>query len=222
MSQSKFNHEEIYRGSDLIKKLSSYHITVCGAGAVGSNLVDTLSRSAFSNIKVIDKDRVENSNLSTQVWSEKDIGALKADALKNKVFMNVGTEIESINKELNKSNVAKFLKGSNLVVDAFDNSASRKLVQDECRAKKLNCLHIGLGEQGNFAEIIWDFFYKVPQDTTGDVCDYPMARNLICLAVAIAAEEIMDFCVNSKPRLKNWALTLKDLTIKELRLCQSV
>lgn len=60
---SKFHHEEIYRGKDLISKLGKYKITVCGVGALGSNLVDNLARQGFSNFKVIDMDRVESHNV---------------------------------------------------------------------------------------------------------------------------------------------------------------
>jgi molybdopterin-synthase adenylyltransferase len=216
MSENKFLHEEIYRGKDLTKKLSACNLTICGAGALGSNLVDNLSRMGLSNLKVIDRDRVETHNLSTQIWSEADVGALKVDALKNKVFRNVGVEIEAVNKELNASNVKNLLKGSKLVVDMFDNNKARQCVQDECRARKLTCLHCGLAVDGVYGEVIWDQSYRVPKDTDGDVCDYPMARNIIMMTVIVASEEIMDFCLAAKPRRSSWSITLKDLAVRKM------
>lgn len=217
--RSKFHHEEIYRGKDYQKILASYDILVCGAGAIGSNLVDNLTRQGFANIKVIDMDRVEVHNLNTQVWADADIGALKADALKNKVFRNVGAEIEAIGKELTASNAAKFIKKASLVVDAFDNSKSRRLVQEEARKHKVPVLHCGLSEvEGSYGEIIWNEYYKVPQDGGEDVCDNPMARNIILLTTIVACEEIIDFCLSKPPRKKNWAITLKDLKITEMEL----
>jgi len=211
MSLSKFHHEEVYRGKDLVKKLNR-KVTVCGAGALGSNLIDTLSRQGFSNLSVIDKDRIESHNINTQTYGESDIGALKAEALKNSVFRNVGIDIEATHKELTDANVKKLLRDSELVVDAFDNSASRQLVQDECRRAKIPCLHAGLFE--DYGEVVWDAKYKVPKDVDGDVCDYPLARNLIMIVVSITAEEIQDFFLVKKPRQKNWTLTLKDLAIR--------
>ena len=41
---------------------------MCGAGAVGSNLVDNLARQGAENLCVVDRDRVEEHNVSTQVW----------------------------------------------------------------------------------------------------------------------------------------------------------
>jgi molybdopterin/thiamine biosynthesis adenylyltransferase len=214
MANSKFHHEEIYRGKDLIAKLGTFNITICGVGALGSNLTDNLVRQGFSKLRVIDKDRVEIQNLNTQVYGEKDVGALKVAALKNKVFRDVGVEVDDCNKELTGSNVKSLLKGSGLVIDAFDNSASRKLIQDEIRARKLPCLHVGLYE--DYGEVIWDENYKVPKDVEGDVCDYPLARNIIMLSVAVASEEILDFCLNKSPRKASWSITLKDLAVRRI------
>ena len=214
MANSKFHHEEIYRGADLVKKLAAHRITVCGAGTLGSNLVDTLTRQGFPNIRVIDMDRVDLHNINTQVYGEKDVGALKVQALRNRVFANVGTEIEIDQKKMEAGNVKKQLKDSTLVIDAFDNTAARQLVQDECRARKMPCLHAGLFE--DYGEVIWDEKYRVPKDGQGDVCDYPLARNLAMLVVSITAEEVVDFCLAKKPRLGNWSVTLKDLAIRPM------
>ena len=211
----KFHHEEIYRGKDLVDKLKSHSLIICGAGALGSNLLDTLARQGFPNLKVIDKDRVEAHNINTQVYGDMDIGALKVDALKNKIFRHVGVEIESVYKELIPSNVKSLLKNSTLVIDAFDNTVSRQIVQDECRIRKIPCLHAGLFE--DYGEVIWDQYYTVPKQVAeGDVCDYPLARNIVMMTVVVAAEEILDFCLSQKPRMKNWSITLKDLKIKQM------
>lgn len=216
MANSKFHHEEIYRGKNLTEKLAKHSLTVCGAGALGSNLVDNLTRQGFNNIKVIDMDRVEVHNLNTQIYADADVGALKVDALKNRIFRNIGAEIEAINKKLEASNVKQLLKKSTLVVDCFDNNTARQCIQDEVRARKMACLHVGLYE--DYAEVIWDEKYKVPKDQPqGDVCDYPLARNIAMLATVVATEEVLSFCLDDKPRMNNWSITLKDLAVRQLR-----
>lgn len=213
MATSKIHHEEIYRGKDFAKKLTGL-VTVCGAGALGSNLIDNMTRQGFTKIRVIDMDRVETHNLNTQVWSERDVGAMKVAALRTKIFANMGVEIETHDKELAASTVEKMLKGSTLVVDCFDNNKARQLVQDWCRAKKVPCLHLGLFS--DYGEAVWDERYRVPKDATGDVCDYPLARNVILLTVAAGSEEILDFFLAPKPRRKCWSITLKDLRVSEM------
>ena len=94
-------------------------------------------------------------------------------------------------------------------------SVYNKFVQDHCRSAKIPCLHAGLF--ADYGEVMWDERYKVPGDPgEGDVCDYPLARNIILLTVVVAQEEILDFFLNPKPRKKNWSITLKDLKIKEM------
>lgn len=214
MASSKFHHEEIYRGKDYAKRLQGL-VTVCGVGALGSNLLDNLSRQGFAKLRGIDMDRVEVHNLNTQFWNERDVGALKVAAAKKKIFENIGIEIDAVDKQLMAATVEKMLKGSALVVDCFDNTAARQLVQTHCRAKKIPCLHLGLFE--DYGEVVWDARYKVPKEAPGgDVCDYPLARNVIMLTVAAGSEEILDFFLADKPRGKSWSITLRDLRIKEM------
>ena len=214
MASSKFHHEEIYRGKDLTAKLRKRRLFVCGAGALGSNLIDALIREGFSNLAVIDKDRIESHNINTQIYGARDVGALKADTLKNTIFRNVEVEIEAISKELTVGNVKALLKKADIVVDVFDNTASRQLIQDECRRQKIKCIHAGLFS--DYGEVIWDEKYKVPKDSDGDVCDYPLARNLVSIVVAVLAEELLDYCLAEKPRLGDWTITLKDLAVKRM------
>jgi len=211
MANSKFHHEEIYRGKELLAKLSTMHLTICGAGAIGSNLTENLARQGFSAIRLIDFDRVETHNISTQTFEEVDVGATKVRAVQDRIFRTVGIEIETVDKELKQSNAKKLLRGSDLVVDGFDNNKSRQLLQDYCRKADIPCFHVGL--HADYGEAVWDKVYKVPEDVDGDICDYPLARNLIMLTVGIASEEVLDYCLADAPRMQSWCITLKDLRI---------
>jgi hypothetical protein len=97
-----------------------------------------------------------------------------------------------------------------LVIDTFDNSASRRLVQQHCRALGLACLHVGL--YADYGEVIWDERYRVPGDVAGDVCDYPLARNLVLLAVAVASETVVRFALTgARP---DWSVTPRDFAVR--------
>jgi len=99
-----------------------------------------------------------------------------------------------------------------LIVDAFDNSNSRAVVTEHAKAEGIDCLHVGLAS--DYAEVIWSETYRVPSSENDDVCDYPLARNLIMLAVAVAAETIVDW-VDSKQK-KSHTITLRDFAIADL------
>ena len=210
----KFHHEEIYRGPETAEKMAALRVTLCGGGALGSNLADTLVRQGFRTLRVIDRDRIEEHNVSTQIYGEADVGAWKLDVLRNQLFRAAGVEIETFNKELSERTARKFLKDSGLVIDTFDNSASRRLVQNRCREAGLSCLHAGLF--ADYGEVIWDEKYRVPNDVGEDVCDYPLARNLVLLTVAVAAEIAVRYALTGVR--ENWSVTLRDFAIRPVEV----
>lgn len=208
----KFHHEAIYRGAEPLAKLAEQRLTVCGAGALGSQLADNLARQGFQQLRVIDRDRIEEHNVSTQLYGESDVGAWKVEVLRQRLFRAAGVEIEAERKELTDRTARGLLQDGGLIIDTFDNSASRRLVQEHARALQLPCLHVGL--YADYGEVIWDERYRVPQDVAGDVCDYPLARNLVLMVVAIASETIVRFVVDGVRQ--DWSATLRDFAIRPL------
>ena len=207
---SIFFHERLYRGDGLVDQLGDFTVTVCGAGALGGNITENLARSGFGSLQVIDRDRVEERNLSTQPYYKSDIGAGKAKILANSLYRALGIAIEGRSRELTAANCPKLLRGSDLVVDTFDNSISRKVVGDYCRENNLPCLHAGL--HADYAEIIWNESYRVPSPSQDDICDYPLARNLVTLTVAIACEVIITFIATGAT--ESYTVTMKDFAVK--------
>jgi molybdopterin/thiamine biosynthesis adenylyltransferase len=211
MAGGKFHHEQLYRGADALARLAALRVVLCGAGAVGSNLADNLIRQGVANLRAIDRDRVEEHNVSTQIYGEGDVGTWKVEALRNRLFRTAGVEIDAVRRELTAQNAKQLLKDSDLIIDAFDNSASRALVQEHCRAANIPSLHVGL--HAEYCEVIWDEKYRVPRDVAaGDVCDYPLARNLVLLAVALASEAVVRFAANPATRM-SWSGTLVDFKV---------
>ncbi len=205
-------HEQLYRSNALMAKLKTYAITICGSGALGANITENLARAGYGNLKVIDFDRIEEHNLSTQPYYKSDVGGFKAKVLANSLYRAIGAKIRTETKELTAENVATLLQGADLVIDAFDNSRSRQTITDYCATNVQACLHAGLA--ADYAEVIWNEQYRVPSDAREDICDYPLARNLVMLAVAATCEVVTQFVATHEQR--NYTLTLKDLVIQPL------
>ena len=206
------HHEALYRGPDVLARLAALPITLCGAGALGSHLADNLVRQGLRSLRVIDQDTIKTHNVGTQLYGNSEVGARKADALMNRLFRACGVEIDAVARELTERAADKLLAGAGLVIDTFDNSASRRLVQDACRRLGLPCLHVGLNT--DYAEVLWDEGYRVPGDVGADVCDYPLARNLVLLAVAVASEVVVRFAADGSR--ENWTVTLKDFAVRNV------
>lgn len=211
---SIFFHEQLYRTPALMAQLKDFPITVCGAGALGANITENLARSGAGSLVVIDRDRIEERNLSTQPYYKSDIGAYKAKILTNTLYRALGVTVDGRSKELTTANASQLLRDTNLVIDTFDNSVARQAVKDYCKHAQLPCLHVGLAS--DYAEVIWNDIYRVPSPANDDVCDYPLARNLILLAVAVACEVIITFVATGVQQ--SFTVTLGDFAIKPFEL----
>jgi molybdopterin/thiamine biosynthesis adenylyltransferase len=208
----KFHHEQLYRGQDVLAKLGELRLTLCGAGALGSNLADSVARQGVRHLRVIDHDRIEEHNVSTQLYGESEVGGWKVEVLRNRLFRACGIEVAAVRKQFTQDNASQLVKESGLIIDTFDSSLSRSLVQGACRASGTSCLHVGLFE--DYGEVIWDEHYRVPSDVAGDVCDYPLARNLVLMTVAIASEAVVRFAREGSRR--SYSVTLNDFAVREL------
>jgi molybdopterin/thiamine biosynthesis adenylyltransferase len=205
-----FHHESLYRGTDAAGRLATQRITLCGAGAIGSHMADNLARQGFRNLRVIDRDRIEQHNVSTQLYGESDVGAWKVESLRQRLFRATGIEIDAVRKELSDRTAKSMLGEGGVIVDVFDNSASRRLVQDHCRGMGLPCLHVGLFT--DYGEAIWDERYRVPSEVGGEVCDYPLARNLILMTVAVASELLVRYILTGNRESRS--ITLGDFAVR--------
>lgn len=206
-------HEEKYRSEKLMARLAEEHITICGCGAIGSNLIDHLTRQGMKNLTVIDKDRIEDHNRGTQIWDKRECGQLKTERMKARTYISTGITLLSVPKELTDENITKLMNSTHIIIDTFDNTKSRALLYQFCKCNKTECLHIGLYQ--DYAEVIWNDSYTVPSESKGlDVCEYPLARNIVLLSVAVASEVLIKFIDTGIK--KNYTITLKDLKIQEL------
>jgi molybdopterin/thiamine biosynthesis adenylyltransferase len=195
-------------------QLQDFPVTVCGAGALGANITENLARSGFGKLVVIDRDRIEERNLSTQPYYKSDVGAYKAKILSNTLYRALGVTVDGCSKELTTANAAQLLRDTSLVIDTFDNSVARQAVKDYCQKAQLPCLHVGLAS--DYSELIWNEIYRVPSPVNDDVCDYPLARNLVILTVAVACEVIINFVASAQQQ--SFTVTLGDFAIRPFEL----
>lgn len=208
------HHEAAYRGPALLERLGRCRIVVCGAGALGAPLAEGLARQGARRLTVIDRDRVEPGNLGTQPWQLDEVGTPKAQALAWRIEAASPAEVRALGRTLDASNAAKLLRGADLVLDVFDNTAARAAVQQAVRAADTPCLHVGLA--ADYAEVVWEADgYRVPDDTGLDPCDYPLARNLVGLAVAVASEAVLSWLADASRR--SFTVTLRDLAVRPWR-----
>lgn len=209
-------HESEFRGESVVTNRAAKRLVFCGAGALGSKLLNLLVSQGYQNILVVDKDRVEQGNFGTQDYGLMDIGRMKAAQCKINIFKRFKIGIEAVDAELTTGNIRKTLRGADLVLDLFDNAPSRSMVKVFCGEEKIECLHVGMSDDG-FAEIEWNKDYTcrpAPIENNEAPCDYPLASNLVALTVGLAAEVINRYIDTGVK--KSVHFTIKDLHVHQL------
>ena len=117
-------------GKEGQEKLKKARVFIAGAGGLGSTAAIYLTAAGIGNIRIVDRDTVELSNLNRQVlhWDE-DRGRSKVDSAFEKLKrLNPDVKIEAIQETITEANINSLLAGCELIVDAMDNLPTRYLL----------------------------------------------------------------------------------------------
>jgi len=120
------------------KKLLKSSVLIVGAGGLGSPIAIYLAAIGIGKIGIIDKDKVETSNLTRQIiFSTDDIQKYKSTAsIKKLKKINPDINLLSFNKKLTFQNINNVAKKFDLIVDGSDNFRTRFLINDYCFKNK--------------------------------------------------------------------------------------
>ncbi len=118
------------------KKLSKSRVAVVGCGGLGSVIANNLVRAGVGFMRIIDKDRLEISNLQRQVlFDESDVGKKfpKVIAARERLnCINSEVKIETVFENIDRENIEKFICDVDLVMDGTDNFSTRFLINEVC------------------------------------------------------------------------------------------
>ena len=120
------------------KKLLRSSVLIVGAGGLGSPIGLYLTSIGVGKIGIVDKDKVELSNLNRQIiFSTKDIKKNKSQtAIKKLKKINPDIKFQHFVEKLNKNNINKIAKKYEFIVDGSDNFRTRFLINDYCLKNK--------------------------------------------------------------------------------------
>jgi adenylyltransferase/sulfurtransferase len=157
-------------------RLAAAVVTVVGCGALGSASVNMLARGGVGEIRILDRDVVELSNLQRQVlFEERDAadGTPKAVAAAAAVArINSGIRAVPFVVDVRPANVLELLAGSSIVIDGTDNLETRLLLNDACMRMGLPWVYGGVAGSTGLAMAI------VPRSTACFRCLYPNAPSV--------------------------------------------
>ena len=115
--------------------LRTKRVLVAGCGGLGGNLINMLSRVGVGNLRIVDGDAFEATNLNRQLFSEVPIlGTNKARAAAERIQrINPDVNVETVEAFLTEENAEKLICGCDVVLDALDNVDGRRVLAAACK-----------------------------------------------------------------------------------------
>lgn len=111
-------------------RLLKAKVAVVGAGGLGGNIIELLTRQGVGYLRIIDGDSFAAHNLNRQLLAtEGNLGVNKAMAAVRRVAeINSDVYAEGIPQMIDAENAEQLLSGVDVVVDALDNISTRLLL----------------------------------------------------------------------------------------------
>ncbi len=149
---SRFNRTGYLIGDEGIEKLAKASVAVCGLGAVGSYAVEALARAGVGNIRIVDYDVVDKTNINRQLYAlDSTIGIKKTKIAEERIRdINPDCNIEVFDTFIDEDSNPSIMEGQvDVLIDAIDSlSAKVHLIANAYRAN----IHVvsSMGAAGRF------------------------------------------------------------------------
>ena len=117
-------------GEEGQQKLKNAKVFVAGVGGLGSISSYYLTAAGIGHLTIVDKDKVDYSNLNRQIihWTD-DIGEWKtASGIRKLQTLNPHCPIQAIQAEITEENCEELIGDCSLIVDAMDNMKGRRVL----------------------------------------------------------------------------------------------
>jgi adenylyltransferase/sulfurtransferase len=130
------------------RRLKGATVAVIGAGGIGAPAIAYLAGAGFGEIRIIDEDRVDISNLQRQIlFDVADTGAFKAEqAAKAAESRNPFVTAAAIVRRINAGNAEELLHGADVILDGCDNFATRLIVADAALQLQIPLVSAAVGQ----------------------------------------------------------------------------
>ncbi len=187
MTQSleRYSRQILFRqiGEDRQKLLMNSSAVLIGCGALGTISSSYLVRAGVGQLRIIDRDYIEESNLQRQIlFDENDISENlpKAIAAQRKLQkINNKVKTEGIVTDANYSNIDELTKDADIIIDGTDNFETRFLINDFCVKNSVPWIYGAcIGSRGVVMNIIPPttpclrcVFETIPQIGSFPTCD---------------------------------------------------
>ncbi|MGH9363937.1 MAG: ThiF family adenylyltransferase [Thermoanaerobaculia bacterium] len=199
-------------GKEGQERIASFSIVFVGIGAVGAAAAESAARAGIGRLTVIDRDVVEESNLSRQfLFDAEDAAGVSPKAIaaaKRLRQIAPDLRVEAVVADLDHRNARQTLAGHDLIFDGSDNFETRLLVSDAARALGLPSLYAAcVGEEGFVAlsrpgvtPCLRCYLEALPPAGSGPTCDtVGVVPTLPPLVAALGMTEALRLATGESP-----------------------
>ncbi|MCP3874625.1 MAG: sulfur carrier protein ThiS adenylyltransferase ThiF [Desulfobacteraceae bacterium] len=107
-------------------------IGIAGIGGIGSNVARHLAQAGVKELKIVDFDCIESTNLNRQFYRFSQVGKRKTDSLEENLLEILPDMcIEKIEKKIKPGDASKLFSDCRIVVEGFDNKEFKKMIIEE-------------------------------------------------------------------------------------------
>jgi adenylyltransferase/sulfurtransferase len=224
-------------GADGHDRIAASRVAVLGCGALGTVAAEVLVRAGVGDLRLIDRDVVEWTNLQRQsLYIEQDAidGRSKADAACERLAaINSSISVQPIVADVSSSNIRGFLEDVDLVIDAADNFLIRFLLNDWSLSTATPWVHggcIGASGQvmlfsGNGSPCFRCLVPEPPPASAVDTCDTAgVVGSATHLIASLQATEAIKWLSGNQSAVRETLLSV-DLwsnRIRELKISSAI
>ncbi len=146
-------------GTEGQERIAAGRVLICGCGALGSVIANTLARAGVGTLRIVDRDLVDLSNLQRQVlFDERDARehVPKAIAAARRLGqINSSIKLDARVVDVNHRSIAELVEGIDLLLDGTDNFETRFLLNDAAHHFGIPWIYGGcIGAEGQCMTIL--------------------------------------------------------------------
>jgi len=219
-----------YIGKEKQEMLRKSRITIVGCGGLGTRTAELLARAGIGWITIIDKDKVELSNLQRQsLFREEDVGKHKSEAAKEELGkINSSTKVNAVTETLDRRNAG--LLDCDLVLDCTDNLETRFVINDYCAKNSIPWIYSAvIGSGGMLMNVMprreYCFRCVIKESECTESCETRGILNSAAAVVSsIQATEALKIltrqpCEKGLISINLWPLRLTRISVKKNPNC---
>jgi molybdopterin/thiamine biosynthesis adenylyltransferase len=198
------------------RRLKQSSVFIAGAGGLGTAVASYLAAAGIGRIIIVDRDKVQVSNLNRQVmYAEKDAGRMKAAALAERLReLNPHIEVAGEPVDVDGPDLRDRISTFDVLVDALDNFPSRYILNGAALAQGVPLVHASIrGFYGQVTTLVPGLtpclrclFPETPKE------DRPAVLGPVCGVVGcLQAMEVLKYLLGNGSLLMNKLLVFDGL-----------